>query len=179
VLFKNPSSWSPDGRWIVVSQLDPVTAQNVYVLPAPGGPMRLYVAGPTRDIGGPVSPDGRLEAYISDNTGRFQLYVDTFPQPGHRLQVSSDGAMLSWWSRDSRQLLFLADDERTVWRVNNEAGPSTKVGTPVALAVMPPNLLWMDATPDRQKFLVLLPERTGAGSITVVQNWRAALDGKQ
>jgi hypothetical protein len=44
------------------------------------------------------------------------------------------------------------------------------------MAELPPNILAVDAMPDRQRFLALAPERTGTGSITVVQNWRRALD---
>jgi hypothetical protein len=50
------------------------------------------------------------------------------------------------------------------------------VSTPVQIAQLPPNILAVDAMPDRQRFLALAPERTGTGSITVVQNWRTALE---
>jgi serine/threonine protein kinase/Tol biopolymer transport system component len=178
VLFKGPAAWSPEGQWIVVTEIDPVTAQNVWLLPAAGGALRPFVIGPTIDRGGPVSPDGHWLAYTSGDTGRFQLFVQSCPVPGHKVQVSQSGASSAWWTRDGRQLVFLGDDLRGLWRVAVEPGPggALTVSTPVQMAELPPNILAVDAMPDRQRFLALAPERTGTGSITVVQNWRTALD---
>lgn len=77
--------------------------------------------------------------------------------------------------------MFLGDDLRGLWRVAVEAGSGggLTVSEPVQMAELPPNILALDAMPDRQRFLALAPERTGTGSITVVQNWRAALESKR
>jgi len=56
-----------------------------------------------------------------------------------------------------------------------EPGETLKVGTPRIMASLPAGLLAIDATPDRQKWLALLPENAGAGTVTVVQNWMAGL----
>ena len=176
VLFKNPAAWSPDGAWIVMTQVDPETAQNIWLLPAGGGALKLFYAGPTRDNPGPISPDGRWITHVSDDTGRFQVYVQSFPTPGHRVQVSQTGAVNMWWSRDSRQIVYVGDDMRTLWRVGvAPAGAGLSIGTPLKLGMLPPNIAWVSAMPDLQKFLALAPERTGTPSMTVVQNWRAAL----
>jgi hypothetical protein len=91
--------------------------------------------------------------------------------------VSHSGAINMWWTPDSRQLLYLGDDMRTLWRVAvTPAGAVLSIGTPVKTGVLPPNIAWVSAMPDRQKFLALAPERTGTPSMTVVQNWRAALN---
>ncbi|HEX5473585.1 MAG TPA: protein kinase [Vicinamibacterales bacterium] len=180
VLFKGPEAWSSDGRWIICTQLNPGTEQDVMLLSA-SAPRELkpLVMGPTRDEAGPVSPDGRWLAYFSDETGRYQLYVQSFPSPGHRLQVSQDGAIGAWWTPDGRQLLFVGDDLRTLSRVDvAQAGDALRVSEPATFATLPPNILWIDSTPDRQHFLALAPERTGTGSMTVVENWRAALAAK-
>ena len=176
VVFKIPAAWSPDGAWLVMNQVDPRTSQNIWLLPAGGGALEPFYAGPMRDNPGPISPDGRWMAYFSDDTGRFQLYVQSFPTPGHRVQVSQTSAVTMWWTRDSRQMVYLADDMRTLWRVGvTPAGAGLSIGTPVKLGTLPPNVTFVSAMPDLQKFLVLAPERTGTPSITVVQNWRAAL----
>jgi Tol biopolymer transport system component len=174
--FKNPSDWSPDGRWITFTQLDAGTAQNIYVLDASGGKEpALFVRGAARDIGGPVSPDGRWMAYLSDEGGRIQLYVQSFPTPGRSTQISDEGAVFAWWSRDSRQLTFLSDDLQHLWRVDVQPGAPFVVSTPRQIATLPPEIVSVDAMPDRQRFVAIAPERTGTGSITLVQNWRAAL----
>ena len=180
VPFKGPGAWSPDGRWIVMTELDPVTAENIWLLPVPGGrELKPFVIGPRREMAGPVSPDGRWIAYVSDETGRIELYVQSFPVPGHKVQVSQAGATAAWWTRDGRQLLFIGDDLRSLWRVDVSPGATFGVGTPKLLAVFPPNIVSIDAMPDRQRFLALTPERIGTGSITVVQNWLAAVRQKR
>ncbi len=175
VPFKGPGGWSLDGRWIVITQLDPETAQNIWLLPAAGGGLKPFVRGPTRDSGGPVSPDGRWIAYASDETGRFELYVQSFPDPSRRIQVSQQGASTAWWTRDGRQLVFLGPDLHSLWRADVEPGATLRVGAPRQIATFPAGIVWMDAMPDRQRFLAVAPERTGIGSVTVVQHWRAAL----
>jgi Tol biopolymer transport system component len=180
VPFKNASSWSPDGQSIVVTQLDAGTAQNIWLLPVSGThELKPLVRNPTRDNGGPISPDGHWLAYISDITGRFELYLQPFPEPGRKVQVSQLGASLAWWTRDGRQILFVGDDLHSLWRVDVEPGSEIRVGTPKKLATLPSNVIWMDAMPDRQRFLAILPERTGTGAMTIVQNWRASLEKKR
>ncbi|HXG72897.1 MAG TPA: protein kinase [Gemmatimonadaceae bacterium] len=176
VPFKAPSAWSPDGQSLVVTQLDKGTQQNIWIAPATGGGgITPYLVGPNRDVGGPPSPDGHWLAYTSDDTGRFELYLDSFPTPGHRVQVSQEGAAHAWWTRDGRQILFADDRFKSLWRVDVEPGPTLRVGTPRQIATLPPDIVFMTAAPDRQRFLAILPERSGTGSVTVVQNWRAAL----
>lgn len=180
VPFKGPTGWSADGRWIVVTQIDPGTNQDVWLLSMPGaGSLTPFYAGPTREQSGEPSPDGRWVWYVSDDTGRYQLYVQSFPAPGHKVQVSRAGAIGAWWSRDNRQLIYIGDDLRTLWRVDLAPGPGFSASAPVQFATLPPNLIQVDAMPDRQKFLALSPERTGPGSITVVQHWLGALVNKR
>jgi len=176
-LFKNPAAWSPDGQSIIVTQLDSGTAQDVWLLRLPSAhDFTELVRGPSRDTGGPISPDGRWMAYSSDVTGRFEVYLQSFPERGRTVQVSQEGALLSWWTHDGRQLLFLGDDQRSLWRVDVEPGSALTVGAPRKIGTFPPNIVSMDAMPDRQRFLAIAPERTGTSAITVVQNWRAGIE---
>jgi Tol biopolymer transport system component len=178
--FKSPNGWSPDGRWILFQQLDPDTQQNVWLLPTSGTPTPTpYVRTPARDRGGWPSPDGRWAAYLSEDSGRMELYVQSFPVPGHKVQVSTEGAVAAWWTRDGRQILFLGTDRQRLWRVDVEPGATPRLGAPKAAATLPGSVVGLDAMPDRQRWLALLPEREGIGSVTVVQNWRAALAGKR
>jgi Tol biopolymer transport system component len=170
--FKRPLSWSPDGHWIIMSQLDAATAQNVWRISASGSPdAQKLVETRGRDIGGPVSPDGRWLAYVSDETGRYQLSIQSFPEPSRRIQVSQQGASRTWWTRDGRQLLFLDERMERLWRVDVEPGASPRLGRPAHIATLPPNNVWVDASPDRTRFLAIAPERTGPGAITIVHNW--------
>ena len=176
VLFKAPSGWSPDGKWFLMSQLDQDTSQNIWLVPANGhGEPRLLVRGPNRDRGGAVSPDGGWLAYLSDETGRLEVYVQPFAGSGPRQQVSRQGASAVWWTRDGRQLLFADGLWRTIWRAEMSAGPTLHISAPTRIATLPEGIIAIDASPDRQRFLTIAPERTGPGAITIVQNWEAAL----
>ena len=171
-LFKNPSAWSPDGQWFELTQLDPGSAQNVYRLPATGeGELKTLVHGPARDIGGPISLDGKWLAYTSDETGRYEVYVRPFLDPGPRVQVSQQGGAGSWWTRDGRQLVYVGADLHSLWRADVEPGKELRVSQPRQIATLPSTTMSVDASPDRQRFLVIAPERTGIGSIMVVQHW--------
>jgi serine/threonine protein kinase/Tol biopolymer transport system component len=180
VLFKNPTGWSRDGRWIVFTQMDPGTAQNIYLLPSSGTePPVPFLHGPLREDDGRPSPDGHWLAYASDDTGRYELYVQSFPEPGHKQQVSQEGVVGGGWTHDGRHLLFVGSDGKTLWRADVESGPSLKVSAPVRIAALPSGIISFDAMPDGQRFLALIPEHVGPGSVTVVLNWRAALEKKR
>jgi Tol biopolymer transport system component len=173
-LFKYPTSWSPDGKWIVFAQVDPVTTQNLYLLPADGSSApKVFLGGPSRQVGGVISPDGRMMAYSSDETGRYEMYITPFPAAGRSVQVSRSGAIFAWWTPDGRQLLF-ADESRSLWRAT--VAPNLTAEPAQLVAQLPSNLRGGDLAPDRQRFIGPVPERTGSGAITIVQNWRAALE---
>ena len=177
VPFKHPTSWSPDGKWIVFQRVDPDSGQNIYRLPASGdGPPIVYVNGKSREDAASVSPDGNWCAYLSDEGGRTELYVQSFPESGKRAQISTDGALLSWWTRDSRALIFVGGDRVSLWRVGIEPGATLRVGAPTRLATLPAQLTWIDAMPDRKRFLALTPEQAGTGGLTLVQHWQARLE---
>ena len=91
------------------------------------------------------------------------------------MQISENGATRAWWTRDGRRVVLLGSDLRTLSRVDLQPGETLGVGTPVQFARLPADIVFVDAMPDRQRFLAIAPERTGTGSVTIVQNWRAAL----
>jgi len=108
-------------------------------------------------------------------TGRSEIYVQAFPEARVKQQISTDGEGAAWWSRDSRDLYFVSPDGPSLWRARMEKGESGRFMRPERLATLPQNLVGMDAMPDRQRFLALINKSVGIGSMTIVQNWRAAL----
>ncbi|HXT71588.1 MAG TPA: protein kinase [Vicinamibacterales bacterium] len=179
VVFKGPVNWSPDGKWIILVQLDAQTAQNVWLLDASGTVApTLLAGGPARQPAGRVSPDNKWLAFPSDETGRFQMFIQPFPGGGRRTQVSEKGGVFAFWSRDGRRLLYVGDDLRTVWEADVKPGTVANVGPPRQLCQLPGDIVSFTATPDLQRLLAISPERSGTGSATVVQNWRAALNKK-
>jgi Tol biopolymer transport system component len=180
VQFGGPKAWSSDGQWIVAGQLDPGTGRDIWLLPASGDAgLKPYLRGPSIEVPGPTSPDSHWIAYFSDETGRIQLYAQAFPEPGHKVQVSQDGASQAWWTPDGRQIVFTDDKLQSLWRVDVQPGATLRLGAPKQIATLPPNISSVSAMPDLQKFLVIVPERAGPGSVTIVGNWRSALEKRR
>ena len=176
--FKNVTSWSPDGKWLALTQLDPDSQQNVWLLSASGqAEPTPVVRGQGRDNGGSFSPDGRWLSHLTDDVGRFELYLQAIPPPGRRLQISQNGAFAHWWMPNGKGMFFADNGFKGLFRVDLDLGPVPRAGVPRQIANLPADILWLDAMPNREKFIALVPERAGPGSITVVQNWRAALAG--
>ncbi len=175
--FKQPDDWSSDGKWIVFRQLDPGTFQNVWARPADGSAdARVIVQGPARDLGGRLSPDGKWLAYLSDESGRVEIYVQPFPDGrGERVPLTNSGAAAVWWSRDSRSTLVINSTFDRVLAVDIEYGPGPRVKPARTLGAIPRGTLWLDAMPDRRRFLALVPASPIVGSITVVQHWQRGL----
>jgi serine/threonine protein kinase/Tol biopolymer transport system component len=175
VLFKNPDGWSNDGKWIVLRQLDPETAHNIWLLPTSGAQtLTPFVQGRARDLAGMPSPDNHWLSYLSEDSGRFELYVQSFPEPGRKMEASLGGALFSWWTRDGRALVFTDSEGTTLSRVAFDP-TAGKLETPRRLGSLPADVVWVDAMPGAQRFLALLPERAGRGAVTIVQNWQSAL----
>ncbi len=172
VLFKSPEGFSTDGKFLFFSSLDPEAAQNIHLLPLPAAQNpTTYIAGPQRDCLSAESPDGRHVAYTSDETGRFEIYVDSFPTPGQKRQVSSNGGLFSVWTPDGRHIIYVGGDLSSMWRVDVQPGPVIGLGTPVRTGVFPFSGQAIAFEPKSQRLLALVPERASTGSVTIVQNW--------
>jgi Tol biopolymer transport system component len=169
-----PRNWS--GAEILFNQIDPGTKWNIYRLPASGAAEPVpVVRGPAIEVGGWLSPNGRWLAYQSDETGHLDLFVQSFPAGGTKLQIPTGGSQLCWWARDGKHLLFLKRDQ-TLWRVDVDLGATTPhVGVPQQIGTFSPSLVTMDLAPDNQRFLAIVPEHAGVATVTIVQSWRAAL----
>jgi Tol biopolymer transport system component len=178
-LFKTPTDWSGPAHRILFHQIDPQTAYNEYEMPAePNATPLLVAGGPRREVGGHFSPDGRWLRYLTEDTGRNEIIVQSTADATRRVQVSFNGAGSAWWSRDGRQVVYVGNEMRDLWRVDLEPTASgLRVGAPVRFGTLPGAIPMgaIDATPDLQRFLALLPDRSGDDSITVLQNWLAAV----
>ena len=79
---------------------------------------------------------------------------------------------------DGRGILFVDDKAKSLWRVDLDLGPNSRASAPRQLVNLPSDITSMDAMPDRQRFIAIIPERAGPGSVAVVQNWRGGLAAK-
>ncbi len=177
--FKILDQWSPDGRYLLFEQPDAVTGWDVWLLPVEGERKPTPILKSRFNEGiGLISPDGHWLSYISDESGRSEVYVQSFPSPGSKYQVTTSGSLYSWWSKNGKEMLISGLDG-TILSVDVQTGASFKAGAPRVLFKPRQDTLWMAPTSDLQRFIQVVPVGAAApNSITVVVNWMAGLEKK-
>jgi Tol biopolymer transport system component len=186
-LDKGPWSWSRDGQRILFRSLEINGAITMTVLPLSGDRKPVPFYSGSLSIG-PISPDGRWVAYVSGESGRSEVYVQSFPAPGGKWQVSTAGGGYPRWRGDGKELFYVTPDQKLM------AVPLTMTGSGAAAAVdigsakplFQANFVGgtttfigfrqqYDVTPDGQRFLVNLEIGNADSPITVVVNWPSLL----
>jgi Tol biopolymer transport system component len=177
-----PHDFSPDGRLLAYRTLVNGPSQ-IGIVPLVGErTLRLFDPAPFLQTGSQVSPDGRWLAYTAQESGRVEVYVQSFPAPGGgKWQISKAGGQYSRWRRDGRELFYIASDRRLM-AVPVRSATTLDVGAAVPLFeahLLGGGLglrLQYDVARDGQRFLLNVPlEDADDSSITVVLNWAAGL----
>ena len=168
---KNASDWSSDGRWVVFDSQSPTTARDVWALPMDGDKKPIALAQAAADeADARFSPDGRWVAYDSNESGRREIYVQPFPGPGSRSQISTGGGALVQWHRDGKGLFYVDLGNRLMTVPVATNSPRVEPGTPSVLFSVTQGA-FCEASRDGQRFL--LNEITKAPSpITIILNWK-------
>jgi serine/threonine protein kinase/Tol biopolymer transport system component len=173
-----PTDWSADGKFILFHAAFRQTGYDLWILPTTGDRKPWpFIRTKGDDLHGRFSPDGRFVAYSSTESGRPQIYVQSFPDGEGRWQVSTDGGAEPRWRADGRELYFLAPDRRLV-AVPVTTSPSFEHGAPTPLfstrvsEFSNPFRTSYAVARDGQRFLIdTLSENSPMPSITVVVNW--------
>jgi hypothetical protein len=107
-----PYSWSRDGRLLTFARLAPAAAAELCVLPLgdAGRPAQMFLRTRAADGAPQLSPDGRWMAYASEESGRREIYVQAYPGPGGRWQISSDGGNEPVWGASGKELFYRSGD---------------------------------------------------------------------
>jgi hypothetical protein len=178
-----PSDVSADGRYLLYTRSTTSStgsSVDLWYLQLTGDPMpHAFAQSAFDERDGQFSPDGRAVAYQSNETGRYEVYIQPFPGPGERVKVSAGGGQQVRWGRQHAELFYVAGDQRlTSVPVTIAASGAITVGQPVALFRLTFDNGGFQArqqyvvSPDDQRFLVNNP--TGPvdpSSITVLLNW--------
>ena len=180
---KVPTDWSRDGRFVLY-RTTLATGFDVLALSlSDGGPPVSVATTGFEEREAQFSPDGKWVAYQSNESGRFEIYVQPFPTSGGKSLVSTGGGAQVRWRADGRELFYLSFDNRLM-AVPVELGAdgqSVAVGTPAALfqanplggAVAPVDTTQYVVSPDGQQFLFNGVAETAPSAITILANWKA------
>jgi serine/threonine-protein kinase len=190
--IQTPHSWSADGQLLAFIEVNPNTGVDIWVQrmgdPSVGTGQapksQPFLRTPFSEGAARFSPDGRWLAYISDESGRYEIYVQPYPGPGQKWQISTDGGTEPVWNPKGRELFYRSGDKMMVVEISTQ--PSFTAGKPHVLferhyqptTTTPPNY---DVSPDGQRFLMLKPVEQAQAAptqINVVLNWFEELKQK-
>jgi len=181
------TDWSRDGRYLLYHEIGPDTPRHLWVLgmtpdgrAAPDAKPRPYLRTRFNESYGRFSPDSppRWVAYQSDVTGRYEVYIQAFPEPRGKFQISTGGGQYPQWGAGGRELFYLSPDYKLMV-------VSLKLGTDSVEAANPRQLFPLpsldigfspyDTAPDGQRFLVRATPAQVGQPLTVIVNWPALL----
>jgi serine/threonine protein kinase len=176
---KNLNSWSPDGRHLLFSVQSAKTGRDLWVMPLFGDRQPVPIATSVADEArGQFSPDGRWVAYDSGESGRFEIYVQSFPDLKQKRQVSTAGGSSPSWRKDGREMYFASRDQDMMAVPITATVTTFESGVPTKLFALPPapdrenaSTSWYGVSRDGQRFLVnTVLDRSSP--ITVLLNWK-------
>ena len=164
-------SVAPDGKTLAYVEYDPLRNADIWLVSLEGDhPVRPFLQTAFSESYPAISPDGRSIAFQSNQSGRFETYVTSFPQPGTLTQVSKAGGSAPIWSRDGREIFFSNGDRMMAAPIVTES--EIKVGE--AQMLFSGNYLGDgDLARDTGRFLMLRDngQEDAGKAIYLVMNW--------
>jgi Tol biopolymer transport system component len=161
-------SWRPDGKVLVFRQNNPNTGWDVMTLPIEGDERtgwkprepKPFLNGAFNEAVPAFSPDGRWLAYMSNESGSFEVYVRPFPGPGGRWQISTGGGLYPKWSRNGRELFYRTQESKIMVVTYSESGDSfhadkPELWSPGQFTDLAIGTYTFDLHPDGKRFAVL------------------------
>jgi Tol biopolymer transport system component len=175
--------WSPDGKRMLLRLQDPTTGGvdlSDLSLEGDAKPRRLFATDPSEFVNGAISPDGKWLLYVSDETGRQEIYVVPYPGLGEKRQVSTAGGVSGRWLGD-RSILYAQPSDGKLLAVDLELkGDSLRMAAPRPLFgnKVPPRGAF-DVARDGKRILIAVPvDDSSSAQIRFVSDWRADLAKK-
>jgi len=174
---KYPNSWSRDGKRILYAQ-----GPDLWFLTFPELKPTLFLKAPSTLRNAQFSPDGKWVAYASNETGKWEIYVTSFPEARGKWQVSTAGGEQPRWRGDGKELFYLSSDAKIV-SVPIKLGTSFDPGAPVPLfqtsareSIATSEQFVYDVDSSGQRFLINSPIRNAeVQPVSVILNWDADL----
>ena len=174
-----PSSFSPDGQLLAFHELNPATQRDIWVFHMGDHKAEPFLRTQFNEGGAIFSPDGRWVAYVSNESGRPEIYVQPYPGPGGKWQVSTDGGTEPAWNRNRRELFYRSGNK--MMAVDVTLQPTFSAGKPTMLFEgqyfndpFPLIATTYDVSADGRRFLMVKENserESSTAQINVVQNW--------
>jgi Tol biopolymer transport system component len=174
-----PSDVSPDGSVLLYTRATSSSTDLWYVPLGADRTPHSFVQTSFFERDGQFSPDGKWVAYQSNDVGHFEIYLQPFPGPGDRIQVSTGGGQQVRWARNGSELFYIAADQRlTSIRVTSGANGKLVLGNPVPLFRTELDISFLTrqqyvVSSDGQRFLInAATDAIDPPSITLILNWK-------
>ena len=175
----SPGSWSPDGNNLLYTY-----AGDIFVLPLGGNAQDRkatpYLQTPFKESHPQFSPDGKWVAYMSNESGRDEVYIKTFPLSSGKWQVSNNEGDQPRWSRDGKELFFLSSTRLWAAGIRTVAG-RIEIDAPhsfFGITRFPGPDYVYDVAPDGQRFITVRVPGTSnleSAPIAIISDWQAGL----
>jgi Tol biopolymer transport system component len=191
-LNKSPTDWSRNGRFLLYAEANPKGASDLWALPMtePADARKTIPVAATSfdEIQGQFSPNGRWIAYVSNESGRYDVFVKPFLETGGRIAVSPAGGTSPRWSHDGAELFYVAADNQLMVVPIRPGRDSRALGVGTPMALFPTHLAAGGNLPSGgfnsaaqytvtpEGFLMnVTAEDSVTSPINIVLNWTAAL----
>jgi Tol biopolymer transport system component len=177
-----PTSWSSDGKFLAYWAVGSATGRDIWITPLTGERKpQPFLQTKFNEIQARFSPDNRWIAYQSEESGRYEVYVQPFPGPGGKWQISTNGGTTPVWAQNGRELFYMSSGNFMSVSVTTQ--PTFSASTPRIVADYPPFLMGRlsngvyDVSPDGQRFLFVKAnvENGPPDEVRVVLNWTEEL----
>jgi len=182
------TDWSSDGRWALYFEVAPGTQRDLWVLPTTAEEVPAADAKPQPYLRTPYNeswgrflpqPGPRWVAYQSDESGRYEVYIDAFPQPRGTMRISMGGGTYPQWGAGGRELFYVSAENKLMVVNMKLTSDSIEPAAPRELFPLPAvdtGFSPYDTALDGQRFLVrATPEKGASRSLTVIVNWPALM----
>lgn len=179
---KHHLDWSPDGRFLAFEENDRTSFQDLWILPMAGERTPFaFLRGPFREAQPSFSPNSKFLAYTSNESGVFEVYVQTFPASGGRWQISTHGGTNPVWRRDGKEMFYLSADGRIMavdvdLKTPSFGAPRALFQTAIAGDTTTDHFA---VTSDGRRFLLQAGAEGSRTGFAVVLNWQSALSARE
>jgi Tol biopolymer transport system component len=154
-----PMSWSPDGQLLAFTRFDPANERDMWVLRLADRKAEPFLRTPFVEGGQQFSPDGRWAAYVSNESGRAEIYVQPYPGPGGKWQISTQGGTEPMWNHNGRELFYRSGNkmmavEVTMQQAFSAGKPAVLFDRQYVSTPLPQTAPFYDVSADGQRFLM-------------------------